>query len=45
MHSKRRLHALGRERHRRQASSRQGVLGTQAAQDVIDVVIELLKSF
>ena len=42
MHSKRRFHALGRQRHRRQAPRRQRVSRAKAAQDVVNVVVELL---
>ena len=42
MHPERRLHALGGQRDGRQAPRRQRVPGSEAAQDVVDVVVELL---
>ena len=42
MHPERRLHALGGQRDGRQAPRRQRVPGSEAALDVVDVVVELL---
>jgi hypothetical protein len=43
MHPEGRLHALGRQRDGGQASRRQRILGAESAEDVVDVVVELLK--
>ena len=43
MHSEWRLHALRRQRDRRQASRRQRVFSAEAAKNVVDVVVKFLK--